>query len=641
MIFTFLSPRRSHKIMAAVFLAAMTLTISILGSCRASFSVTPAKFAIHVDQFGYRPDDLKVAVIAEPAFSSQGVLGSFATGSTSALQDSYQLLQLPSQTPVYTATPEIWQNGAVHEQSGDRAAWFDFSSVQQPGNYVIQNIRTKDTSPPFRIAEDVYRDALIAATRMYFYQRSGFPKHEPYADPRWTDDAAFLGSGQDLEARFIDDKDNLTLVRDVSGGWFDAGDTNKYVTFAAQPLHQMLDAYTQNPSIWTDDFNIPESGNGIPDLIDEILFEINWFRRMQEDDGGTLIKVGTIDYNSAEKPSLDRRPRYYAGQCSSATIALAGVFAHAADVFKTIPSLKTTTEDLTNRANLAWDWFMSHPIQTDCDSQEIKAGDADRTEPQQISLAVTAAVYLSVLDSQPAYHDYIRQHADETRPFTDPAWSLYEAHVGNALLAYTKSLNAKPDLKQWFKDALTERMQWFPDVYGTISNIDAYRAYMPDDQYHWGSNAIKSHFGNSNYNALLYGIDYDTPEGLKERALGVIHYLHGVNPLGIVYLTNMYDYGVTYSANEMYHEWFGHGIYKNAKTSSSGPAPGYLTGGPNKNYSGSAPLADLPPMRAYLDKSDGDLRMWEITEPSIGYQSAYLKLLSNFQGSAQDARIEK
>jgi hypothetical protein len=154
---------------------------------------------------------------------------------------------------------------------------------------------------------------------------------------------------------------------------------------------------------------------------------------------------------------------------------------------------------------------------------------------------------------------------------------------------------------------------------------------MPDDQYHWGSNQVKSNIGNANYNVLLYNADPVHVSSYKNRALSSLHYLHGVNPLGMVFLTNMYSYGAEHSANEMYHDWLGHGIYSNALTSPSGPAPGYVTGGPNTNYTGSAPLASLPPMKAYIDSNKGwDLNTWEITEPAIYYQSAYIKLLSKF-----------
>jgi endoglucanase len=92
----------------------------------------------------------------------------------------------------------------------------------------------------------------------------------------------------------------------------------------------------------------------------------------------------------------------------------------------------------------------------------------------------------------------------------------------------------------------------------------------------------------------------------------------------------MYDNGAEYSANEMYHEWLGKGVYDNAVTSKFGPAPGYLTGGSNKDYTGSIKkVITQPPMKAYVDtNAPYPVNSWEITEPGIYYQSSYLKLLS-------------
>ncbi|NEQ55670.1 MAG: hypothetical protein F6K11_37100 [Leptolyngbya sp. SIO3F4] len=217
-----------------------------------------------VDQFGYRPQDPKVAVVIGHPDGAQ----------------SYELREVGSNQLVDVFTPVKWGNGAVHLQSGERAWWLDFSEVKEPGTYILVREDDETQSAEFEIRGDVYRDVLIAATRMFFYQRSGFAKEEPFADARWTDAAAYIGPGQDANARFVNDKQNPSLERDMRGGWFDAGDTNKYVTFALQPVHQLLSAYGQNPKIWTDDFNIPESGNGIPDLLDEIKFELDWLKRM-------------------------------------------------------------------------------------------------------------------------------------------------------------------------------------------------------------------------------------------------------------------------------------------------------------------------------------------------------------------------
>lgn len=581
---------------------------------------TPSQLQILVDQFGYRPSDQKIAVIRQDG-KNPNRLGELTS-------QNFQIQNAETGDVVYSAKPRQWSNGVVHSQSGDYASLLDFSKVNIPGRYLISSVEGLRSST-FTISENVYRDALVAAVRMYFYQRSGFPKKEPYADSKWQDDAAFLGPGQDTEARFVEDKNNAALARDMRGGWFDAGDTNKYVTFAAPAVHQLLDAYSQNPKIWTDDFNIPESGNNIPDLIDELRYELDWLQRMQDDDGGVFIKIGALDFNFAIRPSLDKRSRFYGPKCSSATISAAGIFAHAAIVLRNVSGYGGYADTLQTRAIRAWNWFKVHPIGTDCDTQEIKSGDADVSYEGQIGDAITASVYLSLLTSQDQYTDYLKNHLTESRPFSDNVWSRYSSYQGDALLFYATLTKADDELRHRILERFEEVTTANSEIYGSSFQRDPYGAYMPNEQYHWGSNAVKANDGNSNYDLVLYNLALDK-KLYQERALSSLHYLHGVNPLGIVYLTNMYSYGVEHSANEMYHEWFGKGAYSNALTSPSGPAPGYLTGGPNQDYTGSAPLQKELPMRAYLDSNDSKLNMWEITEPSIGYQSAYVKLLSKF-----------
>ncbi|MEA5496057.1 glycoside hydrolase family 9 protein [Limnoraphis robusta Tam1] len=580
---------------------------------------------IRVDQFGYRPEDHKVAVIVDPQLGFNEQV-SFSPGQT------YEVRDAKTDRTVYSGEIQLWADGKIDSQSGDKAWWFDFSEVKNPGDYYIYDPENNERSFPFDIRDDVYRQVLITATRMFFYQRSGFAKRPPFADPKWQDGAAFLGDKQDSSARYLYDKENPNLEKDMRGGWFDAGDMNKYVTFANQPIHQLLSAYMENPSIWTDDFNIPESKNGIPDLIDEIKFELDWLKRMQDNDGGVFIKIGNIDHNAAEKPSLDRRPRYYGPKCSSATIATASMFAHSAFVLQQFPALQAEANDLNNRAIEAWKWYESNPKKTDCDSQEIKSGDADRSLEEQTATSVVAAVYLFALNGDSKYGDYIKPNLSSTQPFLDDTWSRYRPHEGDALLFYAQLPEADRDLSRQILSRFQEMVTSNANSYGFNENLAPYRSYMPDSQYHWGSNAVKANYGNTNYDVVILNIDSGEQERYKIRALDHLHYLHGVNPLGMVYLSNMYENGAEYSANEMYHEWFGKGVYDNALSSKFGPAPGYLTGGANKDYTGSIKkVRTQPPMKAYIDRNDAyPVNTWEITEPGIYYQSSYLKLLSHF-----------
>ena len=101
------------------------------------------------------------------------------------------------------------------------------------------------------------------ALRVFYYQRCGMPKSAPYAQTGWTDGSCHLGSLQDTDCRLYNNL-NSSTSRDLSGGWHDAGDYNKYVNFTFETMIDLMLAYAENPSVWGDDYNIPESGNGVP-----------------------------------------------------------------------------------------------------------------------------------------------------------------------------------------------------------------------------------------------------------------------------------------------------------------------------------------------------------------------------------------
>jgi hypothetical protein len=209
-----------------------------------------------------------------------------------------------------------------------------------------------------------------------------------------------------------------------------------------------------------------------------------------------------------------------------------------------------------------------------------------------------------------------------------------------------------PKVTKATKDAILARKSgnWTNlDYYGFRPELDLYRAFMRTDSYHWGSNNPRASFGNTNYDLVQYRlVDAASRPSVEERAAGLLHSFHGVNPMQLVYLTNMYADGADASADEAYHTWFRDKDprWDNARTSELGPAPGYVTGGPNKDYCkdqkpdehacAKSPVRQQPPEKAYFDLNTSwdppnpyD-KSWEITEPAIYYQASYVRLLSKF-----------
>jgi len=603
----------------------MVGSLSILFLCITTlFAAGPQKIQknIMIDQFGYRPDDQKIAVIVDPKIGGNSN-ENFNPGST------YEVRTWDDDKVVFTGNPVEWNNGAIDFSSGDKGWWFDFSRLNKEGEYYIFDKEQNVGSYKFEISKNVYKNILKAAMRVFYYQRLNDPKKKPYAEEPWTDDAAFIGPDQDREALYVNDMKNKSLAKDLSGGWMDAGDYNKYVTFADNPIHLLLTAYNQNPKIFTDDYNIPESGNGVPDIIDEIKYELDWLKKMQEDDGGVLIKMGNIDFNISSPPSTDKRPRYYGPKCSSSTIAAAGMFAHAAIVFSGFPTLTEYAKDLEKRAVKAWKWYKSNPRSDSCDDGTIESGDADYSLDMQDGMEVVSAIYLFALTGKSKYNDIVKNNFYVTSPFYDSHLSLFFSHQEDALLYYTTLSDADEDVK---KAILSHRAKqgMGMELYRYQQADDLYMAYLPRALYNWGSNSLRAALGSANYDFIIYNLNSGNKTAYLNRALGILHYFHGVNPLGIVYLSNMYNYGADYCADQIWHDWFRDGLKQGLK-----PPPGYVPGGPNSMYGGSLRYLSVQPLqKCYLNWNNGyPENSWEISEPAIYYQASYIKLLSKFVNS--------
>ncbi|MFM9911814.1 MAG: glycoside hydrolase family 9 protein [Chitinophagaceae bacterium] len=606
-----------------------------------SYAVPPGTITKHIkiDQFGYLPASRKVAVIADPQ-TGYNAAESFSPGTAA---NQYQVRRWSDDVVIFSGTIVAWNTGAVHAQSGDRGWWFDFSSVTTPGSYYIYDLTNNVGSYRFEIGSNVYAALLKQASRMYFYQRVNYAKQPPYVDPKWADGASFGGSNQDFAARSRYDKTNPATARDVHGGWFDAGDYNKYVTFALGPLCNLMESYRMHPVYFTDDYNLPESGNGIADILDEVKWELDFLTRMQDATGtnGLLLKVGADNFNSASPPSADNNPRYYVPECTSATLSGCAAFALGSTVYKSlgIPSMTTFGNDLLTRSINAWNRAKVttsnfNVFETTCDDQNIVAGDADQGVEDQQDMIVTSAAYLFEATGSSEYKNAFDTMYIKARPYAFFWWGPYFPSVQRALLRYTVTPGSTTSVANNIR-TVKQAQNGVLSITDYTATTDLYRASMPDAQYHWNSHEVKANAGINNLDFVSFSINPAQASLYKEVAESYLHWFHGVNPMGKVMLTNMYNYGGDSCVNEFYHSWFGDGtIWDNVFTSANGPAPGYLIGGPNKDFSipGISPPGGQPPQKSYREWNTGwngvaNENSWEITEAGIYTQAAYISLL--------------
>ena len=236
-------------------------------------------------------------------------------------------------TVAYRGATKPWNNGKVSELAGDRVWYADFSDLRTPGSYHVFDPTNRVRSFAFRIGDDVYVPVLRDAVRVFYYQRSGTPITEKHGGV-WHHPGGHLGKDQDRAAQYTQGGKALGRPRNVLGGWFDAGDLNKYVPYLEATLFDLLWAYELNPRAFGDDTNIPESGNGVPDLLDEVKWELDWLLKMQDADGGFFNRVAGRSYNNGTgTPSGDTQPRFYTAKTTWATADAAASLAHAARVY--------------------------------------------------------------------------------------------------------------------------------------------------------------------------------------------------------------------------------------------------------------------------------------------------------------------
>jgi endoglucanase len=608
---------------------------------------------ILVDQFGYRPIAKKIAVIrsAEVGYDSND---KYNPGST------YALVESETGKEVFTGNISSWKNGQIHGQSGDKVWHFDFSSIVKEGEYYILDKSTNEKSFPFKISNDVYKEVLKAAFKTFYFQRAGYEKLPKYAEANWADGASHIKAGQDKNARVFNEKNNAAKEKDLSGGWYDAGDYNKYTPWHANYLITMLKMYLENKSAWTDDFNIPESGNQIPDLIDEVVFGLEWLKKMQQADGACISVVGCA---SGTPPSSVSGPSYYGLPSTFAATKSAEAFAYAAYVFKDIPQLQNQVPNLIARARLSYDWAVNNPNvifnnnSSSNGSQGLAAGNQETNELGRETSKLGANIYLYLATNEAKYKEYFENNYQKLPLIMWTNYiSQYFLEGQDLFFEYLKFKDKNAQVADRIQVATSIAMQKQDDfVHAINNNLDPYMAYNKD--FNWGSNQYKSNYGNFFIKLANSGIDDSNKNKYNEVAEGYIHYIHGLNPLNLVYLTGMKKYGAEQNVTQFYHSWFSDKSKWDIEgVSQYGPAPGFLVGGPNPSYTrdgccpsncGSTtnnavcnsinltPPLNQPPMKAYKDFNESwPLNSWAITENSNGYQVAYLRLLSKFVNSS-------
>jgi endoglucanase len=309
-----------------------------------------ATTAIQVNQVGYAKRGPKYAYVGEWL----GTAGALPVDS-----DRFDILNRAGEVVaggplVLRSRNDPWSGSDVYEA--------DFSDFQRPGTYTMA-VPGIGRSEPFTIDDRVYEQVYRRVARLFYHSRNGTMISAPWADPGYERPGGIAPVLDGvLHERVMTSPLGTGSVRDrrhaVLRGGFDAGDYGQYMTNAAPVWYSIGVGMDLAPQNFRDnDLGIPESGNGVPDLIDELEWGMDWALSMQAEDGGVYWRIASRRWDDTLPHEVDE-PRLIAERTTHATAAFAAMAAiHA----RLIQSQRPERADLVLNAGLsAWRFVSTH-----------------------------------------------------------------------------------------------------------------------------------------------------------------------------------------------------------------------------------------------------------------------------------------
>lgn len=533
----------------------------------------PTAAKIKVNQLGFRVHSEKYALVS-----------GYYEELSCAAGTSFQLISAESGKAVYDGKLVLVE-GYDAEYSGETVYKADFSNFTEKGEYYISvDAPGIENSYKFKVGGNIYDKLLGKVCKYYYFQRANTALTEEYAG-KWAREAMYT---EDFELSFLSDREKTA---DVSGGWFDAGDFGKYVDPGVAAVVDLMWAYISFPEVFTDGLaDIPESGNGIPDILDEAKTELDFFLKMQDADGGVYHRVHPDDGTRA---IVDTFSDDDGGNVKSTgtTAHTAGTFALASTVYKNFDNAYADT--LMKAAVKAWEYACAYP--------DIGSGGAysvSETDHQMFFAA--CCLYYALGEDE--YHNYIKENYRkfDSAYKTETFGHNYSDMKKMAYIAYLASAERDAEITEWIETSFNS---WKDEVL-SIAASNPWNTPLPTRALLWGSNANAMCTGMEMYLTQKY-LGTDTSDGEKLLS-SMTNFILGINPSGKSIVTGVGEncikrtYSGVFGTDEI--EEFPHG---------------YTSGGVNAY---DAAIVSRFPLKCYSDTALD----WVSNENAVYYQSAFI-----------------
>ncbi|MCE3251289.1 MAG: cellulase [Cellvibrio sp.] len=501
----------------------------------AATSSSAAVSAIKLNQLGFMPGSAKWAVVPAVAAANFKVINT-ATG-----------------MEVFSGSLGAATRWDAAEESVRLA---DFSSVKTPGDYFLR-VEGVNDSYHFTIASDVYSALSAASIKAFYFNRNS---------------AELLSAHAGVFARTLGHPDTNVLVHPSAAstarpadtvisapkGWYDAGDYNKYIVNSGIATYSLLAAYEHFPALFNgQNLNIPESGDVIPDLLNEVLWNLEWMLDMQDpNDGGVYHKLTNKNFDGTVMPHQATSQRYVVQKTTAAALDFAAVMATASRVLAQYESqLPGLSANMLSAAESAWVWAVANPAITYQQPGDVKTGAyGDSNLADEFAWA---AAELYITTKKDTY--YTAMKPNETSA-TVPSWGDVRGLGWISLAHHRDNLTAIAD-----KSLIASRIDGLAANLQTVWAGSAYRVTMQENDFVWGSNSVA--LGQAMM--LVQGYRLNGKREYLDAAQAMLDYVLGRNATDMSFVTG---YGDKATLHPHHRPSEADGIAE--------PIPGFIAGGP-------------------------------------------------------------
>jgi len=512
--------------------------------------------AIRLNQLGFYPNAAKIAVVVAGADTMQRLT-------------TFQVLTANKKNVVFTGQFSPIRTNII---SGKKTRLADFSPYTKAGQYVLL-VPGMGYSYPFSIGADVHRALAVGSIKSFYYQRTATDLPARYAG-QWARPAGHPDTSVLIHPSAASAGRPAGTEISSSRGWYDAGDYNKYIVNSGITMGTLLSLCEDFPDyVKTLSTNIPESSNALPDVLDEILWNLRWMQTMQDPaDGGVYHKLTNPSFDGMIMPDKATKPRYVVQKSITATLDFAAVMAQAGRLLraynKQLPGL---ADSCTSAAVRAWNWSVKNPArvysQQAINQQfdpDISTGTYEDRDASDEWIWAAAELYVTTNDE--AYYRAVNLFPNQATPL--PGWPQVRTIAYYTLARFGNTLTAlgKKDLS-----LVKQHLRILADSLIDGTDKQAFATVMGKSakDFIWGSSSVAANQGI----ALLIAYRHTNSPNRKRylhHALGNLDYLLGRNAVGYSFVTG---FGSKTPMHPHHRPSIADGIVP--------PVPGLLSGGTN------------------------------------------------------------